>query len=77
MPDQTPNAPADDGVALRPMTPADLPFTHAMTDLLRWPHRLADWEQVFAHAEGVVAERDGRDRHPRAAGVRGLLEAPG
>ncbi|RSZ42514.1 MULTISPECIES: GNAT family N-acetyltransferase [unclassified Variovorax] len=59
MPDQTPNAPADDGVALRPMTPADLPFTHAMTDLLRWPHRLADWEQVFAHAEGVVAERDG------------------
>jgi len=59
MPDQTPNAPTGDGVVLRPMTPADLPFAQALTDLLRWPHRLADWAQVFAHAEGIVAERDG------------------
>ena len=26
---------------------------------LRWPHRPADWAQVFAHAAGIVAERDG------------------
>ncbi|MFS2165356.1 GNAT family N-acetyltransferase [Variovorax sp. Varisp62] len=58
MPDQTPNAP-DDGVVLRPMTSADLPSTHALSAQLRWPHRLADWAQVFAHAEGIVAERDG------------------
>lgn len=59
MPDHPLNASAVDGVALRPMTPADLPFAHALSAELRWPHRLADWSQVFAHAEGVVAERDG------------------
>lgn len=59
MPAQTPNAPALDGVVLRPMTAADLPRAHALTAELRWPHRPADWEQVFAHAEGIVAERDG------------------
>ena len=52
-------AAADDGVRLRPMTAADLPAAHALSDLMRWPHRPADWEQVFRHAEGIVAERDG------------------
>jgi predicted GNAT family N-acyltransferase len=41
------------------MTAADLPLAHALTAELRWPHRPADWAQVFAHAEGIVAERDG------------------
>ncbi|MDM0108745.1 GNAT family N-acetyltransferase [Variovorax sp. J22R24] len=59
MPEHTLNAPAVDGVALRPMTPADLPLAHALSAELRWPHRPADWAQVFAHAEGIVAERDG------------------
>ena len=59
MPAQTPNAPAFDGVVLRPMTAADLPLAHALSAELRWPHRPADWAQVFAHAEGIVAERDG------------------
>ena len=49
-----------DGVALREMTTADLPAAHALTDALRWPHRPADWEQAFRHAEGLVAERDGQ-----------------
>jgi len=53
------NAPTTDGVVLRPMTSADLPQAHALSADLRWPHRLADWEQVFAHAEGIAAERDG------------------
>src|SRR4051812_5603318 len=48
-----------DGVALRGMTTADLPAAHALTDALHWPHRQADWEQAFRHAEGLVAERDG------------------
>lgn len=50
---------ADDDVMLRPMTTDDLPFAHAMSTELRWPHRLTDWAQVFAHADGIVAERDG------------------
>lgn len=48
-----------DGVVLRPMTAADLPHAHALSAELRWPHRPADWEQMFSHAEGVAAERDG------------------
>ena len=60
MPAQTTAAPASDGVLLRPMTYQDLPRAHALTEELRWPHRPADWEQAFAHAEGVVAERDGQ-----------------
>lgn len=48
-----------DDVVLRPMTSADLPLAHALSAELHWPHRPADWEQVFAHAEGIVAERDG------------------
>lgn len=53
------NLPADDGVVLRPMTADDLPQAHALSEEQRWPHRPADWAQSFAHAEGIVAERDG------------------
>lgn len=53
-------APVSDGVALRPMTAADLDAAHALTADLRWPHRRVDWEQAFRHAEGLVAERDGQ-----------------
>ena len=59
MPEPTSNAPAMDGVVLRPMTAADLPHAHALSAELRWPHRPADWEQVFAHADGIAVERDG------------------
>ena len=59
MPDRTPDEPTVDDVMLRPMTTDDLPFAHALSAELRWPHRPADWAQAFAHAEGIVAERDG------------------
>lgn len=56
----SPAAVADDGVVLRPMTADDLPEAHALSAEQRWPHRPVDWEQVFAHSEGLVAERDGK-----------------
>ena len=56
----TTDALGSDGVALRAMTTADLPAAHALTDELRWPHRRADWDQAFRHAEGLVAVRDGK-----------------
>lgn len=55
-----PPEPAADGVVLRPMTADDLAPSQAMSADLRWPHRPVDWAQSFAHAEGVVAELDGR-----------------
>lgn len=58
-PDLENSVPADDGVLLRPMTRVDLHHTHALSAALRWPHRPIDWEQVFAHGQGLVAERDG------------------
>jgi ribosomal protein S18 acetylase RimI-like enzyme len=42
------------------MTAIDLSAAHALTDGIRWPHRLLDWRQAFRHGEGLVAERDGR-----------------
>lgn len=57
---QATSAVADDGVVLRTMTADDLPEAQALSAELRWPHRPVDWEQVFAHSEGLVAERDGK-----------------
>ena len=51
--------PTADGVALRPMTAADLDAAHALSERLHWPHRLADWQFNFQFAHGLVAERDG------------------
>ena len=53
------DAPASDGVTLRPMTESDLAAAQAMTADLRWPHRPAEWAQAYRLGEGVVAERDG------------------
>jgi predicted GNAT family N-acyltransferase len=59
-PASTQTTSADDGVVLRPMTADDLTAAHALSEEQRWPHRPADWAQMFAHAEGFVAERDGQ-----------------
>ncbi len=53
-------APATGTAVLRPMTAADLDASQALSAEQRWPHRPADWAQSFAHAEGFVAEIDGR-----------------
>ena len=53
-------ATASDGVRLRPMTEADLAAAQALSTELRWPHRPTDWESVFRHGEGLIAERDGQ-----------------
>lgn len=55
-----PPAPDARGWLLRPMTEADLTAAHALSAALRWPHRLADWEQAFRHAEGIALEHEGR-----------------
>ena len=49
-----------DGVSLRPMREDDLDAAHGLTAEMLWPHRETDWELVFRHGEGLVAERDGK-----------------
>jgi len=60
MTDRSEHAAATAPITLRAMTAQDLPAAHVLTAELRWPHRPADWEQAFRHAEGVVAEVDGQ-----------------
>ena len=47
-------------VNLRAMTPQDLDGCVALTQEVKWPHRLADWQQMLQLGEGVVAEQQGR-----------------
>lgn len=54
------DAPASDGVTLRPMADSDLATAQALSAQVRWPHRASDWEQALRHGEGLVAERDGQ-----------------
>jgi predicted N-acetyltransferase YhbS len=50
---------AIDGVSLRALRAADLPAAHALSEEVRWPHRLVDWQFAFELGDGLVAERDG------------------
>lgn len=47
-------------VNLRAMTPQDLDDCVALTQEVKWPHRLADWQQMLQLGEGVVAEQQGQ-----------------
>jgi hypothetical protein len=57
---------ADDGVVLRPMTADDLAAAHALSEEQRWPHRPADWAQMFAHADEGSAGAGARTTPPSA-----------
>ncbi|MCR1566384.1 MULTISPECIES: hypothetical protein [Mixta] len=43
---------------IRTMTPQDLAACVALTQEVKWPHRLADWQLMLALGEGLVAEQD-------------------
>lgn len=43
---------------VRTMTPQDLAACVALTQKVKWPHRLADWQLMLALGEGLVAEQD-------------------
>ena len=43
----------------RPMNENDLPAAHALSQAVRWPHRLEDWQFVQRLGTGFVAEEDG------------------
>ncbi|MBS0560276.1 MAG: GNAT family N-acetyltransferase [Proteobacteria bacterium] len=47
-------------MALRPLAAADLAAAAMLTGSFRWPHRLADWEFMFALGEGVGLDQDGK-----------------
>ena len=46
-------------IAYRPMNEDDLPAAHALSQAVRWPHRLEDWQFAHRLALGFVAEQDG------------------
>jgi predicted N-acetyltransferase YhbS len=46
---------ATTGLDYRPLRADDLPAAHQLTQLLKWPHRLEDWQFVERIGHGVVA----------------------
>ncbi len=52
----------DETLVYRPLREADLPSTHALSQAVRWPHRLEDWQFVWrvSEARGEVVEDDGK-----------------
>ncbi len=49
----------DTAIAYRSMTEHDLPAAHALSQTMRWPHRLEDWQFVLVLGAGFVAEEGG------------------
>jgi ribosomal protein S18 acetylase RimI-like enzyme len=46
-------------IACRRMDERDLPAAHALSQALRWPYRLEDWQFLLRLGTGFVAEEDG------------------
>ena len=46
-------------IAYRRMDDGDLPAAHALSQALRWPYRLEDWQFLLRLGTGFVAEQDG------------------
>lgn len=49
---------AQTGLAYRRMHKHDLEAAHRLSQSLRWPHRLQDWEFIYRLGVGFVAEAD-------------------
>ena len=49
----------DTTIMYRRMTQHDLPGAHALSQAVRWPHRLEDWQFVHSLGTGFVAEEGG------------------
>lgn len=49
----------DTAITYRRMTENDLPAAHALSQAVRWPHRLEDWQFVLRLGTGFVAEEGG------------------
>jgi GNAT superfamily N-acetyltransferase len=49
----------DTAITYRCMTENDLGGAHGLSQVVRWPHRLDDWQFVFRLGVGFVAEQDG------------------
>ncbi|MDX5376616.1 MAG: GNAT family N-acetyltransferase [Halomonas sp.] len=49
----------DTVITYRRMLESDLPAAHRLSQAVRWPHRLEDWQFVHRLGEGFVAERSG------------------
>ncbi|HRP98481.1 MAG TPA: GNAT family N-acetyltransferase [Rhodocyclaceae bacterium] len=47
-------------IEYRRMAAGDLPAAHALSQAVRWPHRLEDWQFVHRLGSGFVAEWDSR-----------------
>lgn len=47
-------------LAIRAVTARDLPAAVELSEELKWPHRLEDWELFLDLGEGIVAELDGK-----------------
>jgi predicted N-acetyltransferase YhbS len=46
-------------ITCRPMRDSDLPAALALSQAVRWPHRLEDWQFALRAGTGFVAEEDG------------------
>jgi GNAT superfamily N-acetyltransferase len=46
-------------IAYRPMSEQDLPAAHALSQAVRWPYRLEDWQFLLRLGHGFVAEERG------------------
>ncbi|MDI5936110.1 GNAT family N-acetyltransferase [Halomonas kalidii] len=49
----------DTDITCRRMLESDLPAAHRLSQAVRWPHRLEDWQLVHRLGSGFVAERNG------------------
>jgi GNAT superfamily N-acetyltransferase len=47
-------------VRVRKMQPEDIPAGRELSRQQNWPHRAVDWEFLFRHGSGYIAEADGQ-----------------